>query len=915
MSRPPAHTDLLLTKLCPPPVREKRVARTRLLEKLDASLNQKLTLVCAPAGYGKTTLLSQWIKRRNIPAGWITLDNYDNDLAQFQRYFLAAIQNIDPAVGALIPEMLQPSQPLPGAAAWTALVNDLAASQKEFVLILDDYHEVEAQAVHDALEYIIEHMPGNLHLVLASRADPPLSLARLRARGYLIELRQSDLRFTTEDSGDFLNAVMGLDLSPEDVIALETHTEGWIAALQMAALSLQERGRDPSTRSVFIRSFTGSHRFVLDYLVEEVLGRQPPALQEFLLRTAILKRLCGPLCNAITDRMDGQDVLEGLEAANLFIIPLDDERHWYRYHHLFSDLLNKHLLKTLPQLVPDLHRRASSWHQKQGLMDEAIDHALLASDYEMAATLIKESVEATLMRSQIMNILNWMERLPDDFALSHPMLCFYHAWALLMSGRPLKVIEQRLQDAQDAQEGIEMTGVMVARISVLRAYILTFQAEIQQAAALCRRALEHLPDSDLFLHSITAWILSLARLQNIDLENGILALDEVARLGQEMGNLLITAGVLCDQAKLHKRQGHLQRAKEILERALRLATDPQGQRLPIASKALIELGEIKREWNHLEEAQDDLLESIELSRQWSQMAAFYAYFPLARIRMAQGDGESAREAIENACQIARRSEATEIDDLIADLQQAIFFVRQGDLAAATRWAQKWELAPGTSPEPHSDLEDGQDQISAHLRKYQHIALARLFIRQGRAAEALALLKALLTLSRELGRIDLTIEIQILRALALQIQGDPTQAMDALAQALSLAEPGGYLRIFLDEGEPMTRLIQQAASRGIAPAYTAKLLAASSVSGSKGKGSQPSPSLVQPLIEPLSERELKVLRLLATGMSNPEIANELCVAVSTVRSHCKNIYGKLGVHRRWDAVQLAQALGLLKTGQS
>ena len=536
MSRPLSQVDLLYTKLHPPPVREKQVDRRHLLEKLDAALNQRLTLVCAPAGYGKTTLLSQWVNHWEKPVGWVTLDHSDNDLVQFVRYFLAALQQVEPKVGEPIQDMLPALQPMSGTAVWMLLVNEIAASEREFVVILDDYHEVEDRAVHEALEYFIEHMPDNLHLILATRADPPLSLPRLRARGQLTELRLSDLRFNAQEVTEFLNMVMRLNLTAEDAKALESKTEGWIGALQMAALSLQERRLDPTSRSEFVREFTGSHRFILDYLVEEVLKHQPPNLQEFLLKTSILKRLCGSLCDAITGRIDGQNVLERLEAANLFIIPLDDERLWYRYHHLFSDLLHKHLLKTFPDHMPDLHRRASFWHEKQGLMDEAIDHALAGHDFERAAALIEYNVEATLMRSEVRTFLSWMEKLTDEYVQKRPLLRFYHALALLMIGKSPEVIEHLLQDVLAAQEEAVMTGIMAGRISVLQAYLLTFKADIQHAAALCRQALVQLPENDLFLRSIAAWILSLARIQNIDLQNGILALDEVVRLSQEMGN-------------------------------------------------------------------------------------------------------------------------------------------------------------------------------------------------------------------------------------------------------------------------------------------------------------------------------------------------------------------------------------------
>jgi LuxR family maltose regulon positive regulatory protein len=452
--------------------------------------------------------------------------------------------------------------------------------------------------------------------------------------------------------------------------------------------------------------------------------------------------------------------------------------------------------------------------------------------------------------------------------------------------------------------------MMAGRMAALRAYYMLFQADMDRAAELCQQALEQLPESDLFLRSIVAWILSLARLTDGDLQDGSQALQEVARMSKDIGNPLIAVAAHCHQAKLQMRQGRLHRAQEILERALQLVTDRRGRRLPIASEALIGLGELELEWNNLGVAADHLAESIELAKQWSELATFDAYFPLARIRLAQGDVEAAREALETALQIAHRSEATKVDDLVANLQQAYFSVTQGDLAGAMRWAEERGLAPRVSPEPRTGLDEGKDFVSARLRKYEHLVLARLFILQRRAAEALDLLDPSLAQARQLGRIDLTIQIQILKAMAYQVEGHEQQAMDAFAEALTLAEPGGYLRTFLDEGEPMAQLLRQAAARGMAPAYVAKLLAAFGGPESAEVKAEPSSTHAQPLIEPLSERELEVLRLLATGMSNPEIADELYIAVSTVRSHCKNIYSKLNVHKRWDAVQRGRELGLI-----
>jgi LuxR family maltose regulon positive regulatory protein len=911
---------LLTTKLNIPPLRRSLVHRPRLVERLNAGLHRRLTLISTPAGFGKTSLLAEWARSQESRArvAWLSLDQGDNDPARFLAYLMAALQTGRERLGEGVARGFESSESNPSEMALTSLINEISTLPDPLILCLDDYHLITDQPVHDDLTFLVEHAPDNMHLVVASRSDPPLSLARLRARGQLTELRQTDLRFTVEEAAKFLNDVMGLDLSPADVAALEARTEGWIAGLQMAALAIQgiaERGRQPVDgvlgQSGFVRAFTGSHRFILDYLIEEVLDQQPSAMQEFLLKTSILERLTGPLCDAVLGNgAGGQENLESLERANLFIVPLDEERRWYRYHRLFSDLLRKRLRQTYPDLVPVLHGRASQWHEQQGLMAAAIDHALDADDLDRAAALIEESVEATFMRSEVSTYLHWVERLPEESMRTRPTLCFFHAWALLMTGLSVEVVEQRLQDMACVQDGAEIDDVLPGRMAALHAYVALMQADMQRAAELSSQAMERLPESAEFLRSLVAWILSLAQLFDTDLRESSLALQQVARKGQEIGNPLIAVTALCYQAKLQARQGRLHRTHEILERALRLATDQQGRRLPIASEALIGLGVLWREWNELDAAETYLAEGIELSGEWSELASFDAYLPLARIRVAQGNLEGAREALDTARRIALRSEATMVDDLVVDLQHAYLSVRQGDAERAMHWAERWGLVPDVPAEPGPDSDEGQDFVRDRLRKYEHLVLVRLYLIQDRAAEALGLLESLLAQARDLGRVDLTIETQILRALAFQAEGNDAQAIDALAEALSLAEPGGFLRIFLDEGPSMADLLRQARSRGIAPAYTAKLLAAFEGPESEEMAVVPQTRPPQPLLEPLSERELQVLGLLATGMSNPEIAEELFIAVSTVRSHCKSIYGKLDVHRRWDAVHRAQELGLI-----
>ncbi len=949
-------TPLLTTKIHIPPVRTELVSRPRLIEQLDDGLTCKLVLVSAPAGFGKTTLLSEWLHARRaasppLIAAWLSLDEADNDPVRFLAYLVAAVRAAHDGSRHDTLEDLQPSQVPSREETLTRLINEVGTLPHQVALVLDDYHLITAQAVHDALVFLLDHPPDNMCLIIATRSDPPLQLPRLRARGHLLELRQADLRLTPDEAAAFLNQVMRLGLSPDDVAALERRTEGWIAGLQMAALAMRgiaaqgrpslEEAHRQAGPSEFIQAFTGSHRFILDYLIEEVLEQQSPSIQEFLLTTSILGRLSGSLCDAVRfgeakapssvsgtvvrlgeerapDGRTGsgvpgeasQPILERLDAANLFIVPLDDERRWYRYHRLFSDLLRKRLRQMHPDLVPVLHRRASQWHEEQGMMVAAIDHALDAEDFERAADLIEGNVEATVMRSEVVTFLHWMERLPDEWARAHPTLCFYHAWAMLMSGGSMDVVEQRLQDIARLQEAAGDSEIMPGRMAALRAYTALFQADTVRSAELCRQALASLPESDLFLRGIVGWLLSVASLFEGDLEDAERALQDLARKGQEVGNPMTAVTALCYQARIQVRAGRLHRAGEILERALQLGTDREGRRLPIASEALIGLGSLWREWNDLEAAEQHLLESIELAKRWSELASFDAYIPLVRIRAARGDIEGAREALEMARQLALRSDLTEVDDVVVDLLQAQFLVRQGQLEAATRWAEGRGLLKGAATGTGAEPGDGLDLVRERMQKYEHIVLARLLIALERAAEALDLLEPLLIQAKERDRVDLIIEVQILRALAWQVAGDDARAMEALAEALSFAEPGGWARIFLDEGTAMAGLLRRAASQGITPAYAASLLAAFEAPASVPGDTEPEPHPTQPLAEPLSERELEVLRLLSAGLSNPEIAEHLFIAVSTVRSHCKSIYGKLSVHKRWDAVRRAQELGLL-----
>jgi len=911
---------LLQTKLYIPPLRRELVSRSRLIERLNAGLDRKLTLISAPAGFGKTTLLSEWVGGCGRPVAWVSLDESDNDPARFLAYFVAAVQTIETNIGQGMLSAFQAPQRPPIESLLTGLINEIATLPDPFALVLDDYHLIIAQPIHDALTFLLDHLPPQMHLVIAGRADPPLPIARLRGRGQATELRLTDLRFTLDEAAAFLNQVMGLDLSADDVAALASRTEGWIAGLQMAAASMQGREDIAS----FIQAFTGSDRYILDYLVEEVLQGQPDSVQTFLLQTAILDRLAGPLCDAVigspplVGEGSSQATLERLERANLFIVPLDNERRWYRYHHLFADLLRQRLQQTQPDKVPELHRRASEWHEQNGLMAAAIDHALSAEDFERAAHLVELAAEQTMMRSEVATFLSWVEALPDEVVHARPLLRAYQAGMQLMSGRPLQIVEKHLQEAAEADAAGSVSGA----VSAFRAMLAAYQGDTSQSIELANQALQLLPEGSLFLRSVAAGIRSLGLFYSGDVVAAKQALEEAARISEKAGNLMNAVLAVCHLADLCTVQGQLGEAKAFYDKALELAVDRRGQPQPIAGIALIGLGAVLREWNELEDAAHHFIKGIELASKFSKAGIFNGYVGLAYVRQAQGDVQGAREAMQTAQQVAIETEAIKVDDALAATYQAHLWVIQGDLEAALRWAKERGLDPSPALSETKGEVEGLDReigdgslISSYPRCLEHVTLARLYTAQGQHEAALKILQPLLQAVEVRGWTRLVINILVLQAVALQKQGDTLQALTALERALSLAEREGYVRVFVDEGEPMVRLLRQAASHGIAPEYVSKLLAAFE---GETKDQRPktkaadSSSAFRPstLVEPLSEREMEVLRLLTTSLSSTEIAEELVVSVNTARSHIKSIYGKLNVHRRMDAIQRAKELGLL-----
>ena len=922
-------TSLLQTKLYIPPARPELVSRPRLIERLNAGIHRKLTLISAPAGFGKTTLLSEWahdLKNRfleknlvsdpSLLIAWLSLDEGDNDPTRFLAYFIAALQRIQTDIGEAALATLRSHKPPPAEVFLTGLINEITAvGLGPFALVLDDYHLIKTQPIHDALAFLLDHLPPQMHLVVATRADPPLPIARLRARGQLTELRLTDLRFTLDEATEFLNQVTGLNLSTDDVAILASRTEGWIAGLQMAAVSMQ--GQEDVTS--FINAFRGSDRYILDYLVEEVLHRQSNTVQTFLLQTSVLERLTGPLCDAMLEIGDwrskisaqeqspisnlqstSQQVLEQLEAANLFIVPLDNERKWYRYHRLFADLLQQRLHQAQPDRVSILHRRASEWHEQNGFIGAAIEHALSAEDLERAARLIEQAAEAALMRSEVATLLRWVDALPDELVHARPTLCLFHAWALLLGGHPIDKVESRLQS-------VDGDADLAAKTAPLRAFVAIFQGQLQRAVELSQEALEQLAEDDLFLRSVATWMLAISDMMDGNLVGGTQTLGEIVRMSQEAGNVMIAVMTTCTLAELHMTQGRLGQAKATYHQALELATDDQGQRLPIAGLALIGLGELEREWNNLETAEQYLTEGIAQIEQWGEIGALDGYIFLAYVKQARGDRAGAAEAIQKAQQLAVKFDATEMDDVLAGAHQAYLSAMQGALEPAWRWIEERKLtADAALAEMEERLSGALSSYNRQWRTVEYLALTRLLITQDQYDRALAILELLIKIAEQHRLNSRVIKFQVFKAMIYQAQGDSTQALATLERALSLAELEGYVRVFVDEGEPMVTLLRQAAGRGIAVEYVDKLLAALETKDKRRMTKLPPSSL----IESLSEREMEVLRLLTTHLSSTEIAEELYISVNTVRYHIKSIYGKLGVHRRADAVDRARELNLL-----
>ncbi len=934
-------TPILATKLYIPPSRSNLIRRHPLIEQLNEGLQQqhgfvrKLTLISAPAGFGKTTLVTSWIHQLRLETtqerqienqvAWLSLDEHDNEDTRFLTYLVAALQTVMPMLGDGVLHLLQSPQPPSPISVLTTLINEIATIPDKFLLVLDDYHVLEAPAIDKMVTFLLDHLPSQMHLVITTREDPPLPIPRLRVRGQLLELRANDLRFTVAETAVFLNQMMGLNLTDDEVAVLEARTEGWIAGLQMAALSMQ--GRADST--AFIEAFRGSHRFVLDYLIEEVLHNQPERVRNFLLQTAVLDRLTGSLCDTVTEQDDGKRMLESLERGNLFVVPLDDQRQWYRYHHLFGDVLQARLLQEQPDQLPTLHRRASNWYEQQGLILDAIHHALAAEDFAHAATLIELSWPTRKKSYRNPTTLSWVKALPATLIHNRPVLCVRFAWALLVSDEATaaEALLQHVEPWQDKMptlsnqfdgspsapyifeiNDIEKTVVdneqfrsLPATIAITRAYLAQTTRDMAATVKHIERALEYLAEDDYFWRGIAGGVLGLVHWMAGDLERAydvIAASMESHRLA---GHTFMAIGPTAILADIRLAQGQLRKAISVYEQALSLSLAHGEPFMQGTTDLYLGLSELHLERGDEATSHQFLLKTKALGEKAAMPDWAHAR---ARIKMLEGEWDEAIALFKESAQFDGRGIMHDWQPVAA--REARIRLQQGKLDDALAWVHQQGLS-------------ADDELS-FVREYEYITLARVRLAQyqqtqqeSALSEAMTLLSRLLTTADVEERMGSVIEILILQALAYEAQGETQRALVPLQRALQLAESEAYVRVFIAEGLPMVSLLQRVkVTEGVETGegervnvYVDKLLAAFGEQNEEHSGHPQ-----QALTDPLSERELEVLGLLVTDLTGPEIARTLVVSLNTLRTHTKNIYSKLGANSRRTAVRRAKELGLL-----
>ena len=904
-----AVVNILTTKLYMPPPRQGLVKRPRLTDEITRRIDGKLTLISAPAGFGKTTLACEWISVDKRPGAWYSLDEADNDMTRFLNHLVASIRMVFENVGESTLAILNSSQLPPGDVIISSLLNEIALISDNFYLVLDDYHVIENTQINQTIQFLLENMPAVMHLIITTRRDPDLPIPRLRVRRQLCEIRASDLRFTSQEAAGFLNEVMGLSLSATDISALENRTEGWIAGLQLAALSMQGR-KDASS---FIKAFAGQDRYVVDYLVEEVLKIQTEDIRQFLLKTSILKRLNGSLCDAVTGRNDSNKMLEKLERSNLFVIPLDNERKWFRYHHLFADVLLVHTMDEQQDSIQKLHIQASEWYENNGFRADAVHHALASKDMERAAGLIERAFSEMEGIFQLSTWIKWVEKIPDEMIRVRPVLSIGYAWAFLDFGE-IEAAEQRIGDAEkwlnlvennDAAAESRPDGMIVsdeeefsnlpASIAGIRAYIAQVHGDVDGTVMYAKRAWELIPEHDMLRRGMCASLLGLAYWSSGKLEDAYQSMVEGRELFRAGGNLIFALTCAIGTGDILYSQGRLQEALDEYYESIKLGLPESGDVNPGSPDLLLELAMLYLEQGRIDDARQQIDKGETLGpRAGLPDWKYRLSMSRARLFEAEGKFESALDHINQADKHYYRTPLPEIKPRAA--LRARIWIKMGRIQAAEDWVKNMELSTN-------------DNLS-YMKEYDHITLARLLILQFRleedeqiASHTLEFLERLQAAAKAGNRTSSIIEIFILQAIIFQLKNDLLKAVDMLKQAILLAEPENYVKVFTDEGPEMSKLLDSLKGSGESASerFIERLILL------LGKGKSESEKIFD---GDLSEREGEVLRLIALGYSNKKIMEQLYLSMSTVKTHTRNIYSKLNVHSRTEAVAKARELNLL-----
>jgi len=902
---------LIKSKLSAPQVRAGLVARPQLLRQLEEGTLGPFTLVCAPAGYGKTALLTNWIatlKHAPNPNSpiicWVSLDNEDNEPIRFLSYLVAAIETAGAGISTDARTMLQSNTEPPLQIILSVLINDLERLATPTFIVLDDYHSITNKAIHESIAFLLDHLPSNVHLVMATRSDPPIPLARLRARRQMVEFRAVELRFSYEEMECLFNEVMGLSLAPKDMARLGERTEGWIAGLQMAALALKGISQTkPEEISFFVSNFAGSNRYILDYLVEEVLNHQPQEVQDFLLQTSILESLSGPLCDAVTrirlrtsegDIRSSQTILEYLERSNLFLVSLDPDRLWYRYHHLFADLLRARLEQSAPQQVPELHTRASEWNEQNQRIPEAINHALDAQDYGRTCRLIEILVEERMRaQSGITLLWGWIQRLPPKIVMTRPWLCIMQAISAMFVN-DVDRIEPFLSAAEQAihpDDRPDLHKIWHGHIACLRAFVADVHNDVPHTIEMAKLALECLQPEDADARATCAfakYMLGRAYYLCGDFSEAVATLTENVHESMDANLANAIAPTISMLSIIYRTKGRLRESLDLLTdgRAYIESYDPR--RVTIGGLAFVGQAIVLHEWNNLNEAERIIRRSLELCEPWaSPSASCRCYMVLARVLQSQGKLPEAAEALRLAdLSIRSRSPFPEV---ICDLNavRVGFWLATGQLSRASQWAREWQKS--IHPET----------VFSILTEQNEMTLARVLIAEGRLDVALQTLARLAIAAESAGRMGHLIQIRNLQALAFHDKGNQAQALEMLNESLALAKPEGYIRTYVDEGECMREMLlaYTHAASSENKFHAQKVLEVFPAPGPVGASIARSSNLV----EPLTNREIEILQAMAEGCSNRQIAEKLILAEGTVKFYVHAVLVKLGVHSRTQAV--------------